>query len=218
MFSNTAWSPQQLTRVFSSTIETSEKLLKTYRNLLESSQEYSKKISEEKILCLSFIHQTISDNIVYKKPWWSDFFEKISQHGLLNEFLFYGDLITKMLGKVEPDLEIQELFIEACHEGLKRIYAKTYDRAKDGEAARIDRVNNRLFHRLKYCSNSDQFRSFLSAFLGEAGGIPTLAKDWRKLLPITTGKTNWKLSRDLFLIALASYPGKYQEKVAVANQ
>jgi hypothetical protein len=39
-------------------------------------------------------------------------------------------------------------------------------------------------------------------------GCSLLQQHWQELLPLTTGEKQWKIARDLTLLALASYKGK----------
>jgi CRISPR-associated protein Cas8a1/Csx13 len=103
------------------------------------------------------------------------------------------------------DFPSQKFFILACHEALRKRYAKIYSNTKEGDYAQIERENKRLVSQLGRCTNADNFRKFIAEFWGKAGQISILQEHWEELLPITTGATNWQVARDLTFIAFASY-------------
>lgn len=110
-----------------------------------------------------------------------------------------------MIQKAQWDEEAQKLFVRACHEALLKIYAKIYDRTKENGHAQIERENERIRSELLRCTNAESFRSFLLRFWSRAGQVEITQVYWEELLPLTTGRTHWKVGRDLALLALVSY-------------
>ena len=49
-------------------------------------------------------------------------------------------------------------------------------------------------------------------FWTKGGNISILAHYWEELMPLTTKPKNWKLARDLALLALVSYKSKKQQQ------
>jgi CRISPR-associated protein Cas8a1/Csx13 len=110
-----------------------------------------------------------------------------------------------MIQNAQWDEEAQKLFVRACHETLRKIYAKTYDRTQKGDYAQIERETERIRSELLRCTNAESFRSFLLRFWSRAGQVSITQVYWEELLPLTTGRTHWKVGRDLALFALVSY-------------
>ncbi len=118
-----------------------------------------------------------------------------------------------MVKNADCDEKAQKLFVKACHEALLKIYGKLYSRAKEREYVQIERENERIRSGLIRCLNSEDFRHFMTAnFWTKGGNISILAEYWEELMPLTTKPKNWKLARDLALLALASYKSKKQQQ------
>ncbi len=118
-----------------------------------------------------------------------------------------------MIKNADWDEEAQILFVKACHQALLQIYGKLYGRAKEGEYVQIERENERIRSGLIRCLNSENFRHFMTAnFWSKGGNNSILADNWEELMPLTTKSENWKLARDLALLALASYKSKKQQQ------
>lgn len=110
-----------------------------------------------------------------------------------------------MIQNGQWDETAQKLFVQACHEALRKTYAKIYDGTKEGDYAQIDRKTERIRAELGRCKNAAAFRRFITDFWARAGRISILEDHWEELLPLTTGMMDWKVARDLTLLALASY-------------
>ena len=103
------------------------------------------------------------------------------------------------------EMEIYKSFIRACHEALRKIYAKIYGRTKEGDVPRIERESERIRGELGRCYDQQSFNDFLSDFLSRAGLNSALYDQWESMLPLLTGQISWKKVRNLVLIALATY-------------
>ena len=110
-----------------------------------------------------------------------------------------------MIQNAQWDEEAQKLFVRACHETLSKIYAKIYGKTKEDEYAQIERENERIRSGFLRCMNAESFRSLLLRFWSRAGHVSITQDYWEELLPLTTGMMDWKVARDLTLLALASY-------------
>ncbi|MBD2359776.1 type I-MYXAN CRISPR-associated Cas8a1/Cmx1 [Anabaena minutissima FACHB-250] len=206
-FSTKAWSERQKTRAEIATIE------------LNSSIGYFYKLScicfpecqvilykNQHCLLPSLIKGIIANNLAMGWPWWANWISFIKNNKSFKQFTDEYTGINQMIQDSEWEIEAQKLFIQACHEALRKIYAKIYSRTKEGEYAQIERENTRILSQLKRCTNADNFRKFIAEFWGRAGQIAILEEHWMELLPLTTGIGNWKVARDLTFIAMASYP------------
>jgi CRISPR-associated protein Cas8a1/Csx13 len=107
--------------------------------------------------------------------------------------------------ETDEEMEIYKSFIRACHEALRKIYAKIYGRTKEGDVPRIEREYERIRGELGRCYDQQSFNDFLSDFLSRAGLNSALYDQWESILPLLTGQVSWEKARNLVLIALATY-------------
>jgi len=159
------------------------------------------------IVKLNLIRGIIADNLVKGVPWWSDFWVTFNQDTLgdLSNQLFYNREGLRNMIETDEEMEIYKSFIRACHEALRKIYAKIYGRTKEGEAPRIEREYERIRGELGRCYDQQSFNDFLSDFLSRAGLNSALYDQWESILPLLMGQVSWEKARNLVLIALASY-------------
>ncbi len=105
------------------------------------------------------------------------------------------------------DSEAQRAFVEACHEALRRNYGIASERAsgeKVDAGARLSKEYDRWRYAFSKAKNAAAFREVVTDFWSRGGGNASLKESWRAVLPMLTGP-DWKLGRDLALLALASY-------------
>ncbi|MGK7947724.1 MAG: CRISPR-associated protein Cas8a1/Csx13, partial [Xenococcaceae cyanobacterium] len=159
------------------------------------------------------IRELISENLARGFPWWHNFAHAVRSKDLYKLVSYEREGLQEMVKNADWDEEAQKLFVKACHEALLKIYGKLYSRAKEGEYVQIERENERIRSSLIRCLNSEDFRHFMTAnFWTKGGNISILAEYWEELMPLTTKPNNWKLARDLALLALASYKSKKQQQ------
>ena len=86
------------------------------------------------------------------------------------------------------------------------IYTQIYQDNPDSAPKKIERENECLKSKLLDCYKEETFRHLMAKLLSKAGNISTLNENRKLVLPILTGKIDWKEARDIALIALSSYP------------
>lgn len=162
---------------------------------------------ENLIVKVNSIRGIIADNLVKGVSWWTDFWVTFNQDtfGDLSKQLFYNREGLRSMIETDEEMEIYKSFIRACHEALRKIYAKIYGRTKEGDAPRIEREYERIRGELGRCYDQQSFNDFLSDFLSRAGLNSALYDQWESILPLLTGQVSWEKARNLVLIALASY-------------
>jgi CRISPR-associated protein Cas8a1/Csx13 len=202
-----AWSAQQKTRTDIEVIEATEKVFSNYKTCSDHLTNRWVEGKNGMFIAPSFAREIIAENLARGLPWFSGFAAKINNSDLFKTIRYESKGLYQMIQDVQWDLEAQKLFVTACHEALRHTYAKIYGRTKEGEYAQIDRENERLRAGLGRCKNAETFRQFITDFWSRAGKVNTLRDRWQDLLPLVTGE-DWKMARDLTLLALASYPGK----------
>ncbi|MEH2395561.1 MAG: type I-MYXAN CRISPR-associated Cas8a1/Cmx1 [Nostoc sp.] len=205
LFGTVIWSKQQKTRIEIAVVEATEIIDFIYKLSRIYFPEYQIiKYKNKNLIISNMFRGTIADNLVKGFPWWANLYTIFKNKSLLK--LITNDGVYKMIQNSEWNLESQKLFIKACHEALKKIYAKIYGRTNEGQYAQIERENIRILSQLRRCTNAENFRKFIAEFWGRAGQLSILEKHWEELLPLTSGIMDWKVARDLTFIALASYP------------
>ncbi|MBN3890948.1 MAG: type I-MYXAN CRISPR-associated Cas8a1/Cmx1 [Nostoc sp. JL31] len=205
LFGTVVWSKQQKTRIEIAVVEATGIINFIYKLSRISFPEYQIIQYKNKNFIISNLFRgTIADNLVKGFPWWANLYTIFKNKSLFK--FITNDGAYKMIQNSEWNLESQKLFIKACHEALKKIYAKIYGRTNEGQYAQIERENIRILSQLGRCTNAENFRKFIAEFWGRAGQLSILEKHWEELLPLTSGIMDWKVARDLTFIALASYP------------
>lgn len=206
LFGKTKWASQQLVRTEVAIVEATEKTISCYQLSCKSFPNNIIYDSDKKSYVIaSRIPGRIADNLAQDLPWWFHFDEETDVGQSSGKISFEKEALLKMIEETQWNDPAKKLFINACHEALRRIYAKLYDRTSDSEYVQIERRGIRIRSELGRCKNAITLRKFMSNFFSEAGQIPTLQNHWEDLLPIITGEVDWRLTRDLILLALASY-------------
>ena len=207
LFATLTWSKPQKTRREIAVVEATEEVNFCYQLVHKNFPEY--RVVEHKngnFITTSLIRGIMADNLAKGLPWWRNFYSKTQNKNFLKEIFFENTAIYKMIQNSKWELDAQKLFVKACHEALRKIYAKIYSKAKENEYAQIERENIRISSQLRRCTNAENFRKFIAEFWGRAGQLSILQEHWEELLPMITGIMDWKLARDLTFIAIASYP------------
>jgi CRISPR-associated protein Cas8a1/Csx13 len=198
-FGRVTWAKQQQTRLGAETIEIETESLELY-------QAFSGGFKQSNLLS-----QFIAENLINKKYWWCEFAEIFTYEKAYSTIKYYSNQLNNMLEKTEWDTEAQELFIRACHQALSITFGKIGGKTKEGDYPQFERKLIQLRSDLERCQNASTFRDFITSFWGNAGTIKVLQDSWQKILPLTTGQSDWKMAKSLFLLAMASYKGKEVE-------
>ena len=208
-FGTVAWSKQQQTRLAAETVEIEIQHLAIYRVLCQDLKQDDP------------LSQFIAENLIRGKPWWWEFADVFIHKKAYLTIKFRQNQLNHMLKKTEWDTEAQELFVRACHQGLRITFGKIGGKTKEGDYPQFERKVIQLRSNLERCQNAAAFRDFITAFWGNAGNIEVLQNSWQKLLPLTTGQSDWKMAKSLFFLALASYKGEEKpldpNKLSVEN-
>ena len=158
----------------------------------------------------NLIRGIISENLLNQKPIWTNLWLILKQKdnsGEIRKQLKYNHQgLFKMIKNNQEITQAHNAFIDVIHEALKIIYAQIYQDNPEAAPQRIERENERLKSQLLDCYKEDTFRHLMAKLLAQAGHLSTLNQNRLLILPILTGKIDWKESRDLALIALSSYP------------
>jgi len=152
--------------------------------------------------------ELFADNLAEGRP----FYEGFSSLMINKEIRDWIHMDQKGLARVVEnagafDDKREELFIEACHEALRRSYRIVAERAKSERVdvnARFKKEYERWRNAFARSKSADTFREAIADFWSRAGGNNVLRERWRDVLPMLS-PARWKQGRDLALLALASY-------------
>ena len=164
------------------------------------------------IIKVNSIRAIIAENLARGLPWWWDLWERLYQtepfesEDLDKQLVFNRRGLLAMLEQ-DTKLQIYQDFIRAFHEALRKIYAKTYDkkRSRTENNQRIDKKYQAIRSELSQCYDQESLEDFLADFLSRAGLNSSLYDRWEQILPLIVDEANWKKTRNLSLLALASY-------------
>ena len=161
------------------------------------------------------IRAIIAYNLASELPWWWDLWEKLYQTDPLESEALEQQLVFNHRGlfamfSQDPKLDMYQDFMRAFHEALRRIYAKTYDkkRTKAANNQRIEKKYQSIRSELSQCYDQESLEDFLADFLSRAGLNSSLYDKWEEILPLIVDEVKWKKTRNLSLLALASYKPK----------
>ncbi|MBD2105332.1 type I-MYXAN CRISPR-associated Cas8a1/Cmx1 [Leptolyngbya sp. FACHB-261] len=204
-----AWSTQQKTRTDLHVVEADTQVLKNY----QASRDFlSDRVVAGKnggFVASSLARELISENLARKLPWYSGLSDRVNSNDLFKQLTYEREGLCNMVQKAQWNAESERLFVQACHEAIKFTYGQISSQAKKrGEIPNFDRETVRIRTGLSRCKNAQTFREFITDFWSRAGKIPTLQSHWLELMDLVTGRRDWKMARDLTLLALASYKGK----------
>ena len=104
--------------------------------------------------------------------------------------------------------------VRAVHEALRKRYGKIADENNGNPGAmkkRWEREYDRWRLAFAGAKTPDQFRKSLCDLLSRTGANPVLQAEWERLLPMLDA-SRWQQTRDLALLALASYSRKESDE------
>jgi CRISPR-associated protein Cas8a1/Csx13 len=212
------WSTQQKTRTDLYVITAKPKICKNYQTCSDLFTDKVVKGKDGAFVPKSFIRELIAENLAKSQPWFQGISEKANTQELFTRLTYERGQLNEMIKRVEWDEKKQELFVKSFHDALGMIYGQINEQVKNkgGKKDFQDAVRNSLIHRetirirsdLMRCRNAEAFREFIVRFFSKAGRVSKLQNHWSELLKMVIGSGDWKLTRDLALLALASYKGK----------
>lgn len=162
--------------------------------------------------------ELVAENLLRGDLWWRGFSEFVSDKEVRDHVLgtsrYKGERegLSKLIS--DPGLEgPQRAFVVACQEAWRRRLGELGARA-GREGADPGRLFQREFERVRVsfsrCKSEATMREAVTDFWARAGPLPSLQSDWREVLALLN--RDWRLARDLALLALASYAPKRKEE------
>ncbi len=204
-----AWSTQQKTRTDLYMVEADAQICENYQVCCNHLSDRVMVGKQGGFVASSFARELIAENLAKFRPWYIGISEKVNSNDSFKQLTYERGGLHEMVQKVKWDAASEKLFVQACHEAIRFMYGQLAEQAKDRkEKPNFERINVKIRTGLSRCKNADTFREFITDFWSRAGRIPTLQEHWSELMELITGRSNWKVARDLALLALASYKGK----------
>lgn len=202
-----AWSTQQKTRTDIYTVEADAEVCYNYQVCRDQFPHKAVQGKDSHFVASSFARELITENLARAQPWYAGIAQKVNSNELFQRLAYERGGLYQVIQKIDSD-EREKLFVKVCHEAIKFTYGQLAGKAKQGEIPNFDKVTVRIRTGLGRCKNAASFREFITDFWSRAGKLPTLQAHWQDLMEFVMQDSQWKKSRDLALLALASYPGK----------
>ena len=171
----------------------------------------------------SYARPFIAENLASGRPWYAGFTrlmtakdESTKKPKPIRDALRFerGGLHT-MTEKIQWDCLGEKVIVRAVHEAMRCRYGRIAAENVHNQAA-IKKRMTREYERQRLAfvgaKTADALRHALADLWSRAGSNAVLRESWPHILPLLSN-TKWQLTRDLALIALASYQGKEQENI-----
>jgi CRISPR-associated protein Cas8a1/Csx13 len=164
------------------------------------------------LIKVNLIRGMICDNLLKQESIWQNLWSTLkyedSYREIRQQLELEGQGLFTVIKNIDEITKAHNAFIEIIHEALKQIYAKIYEENREAGTAsqKIARENEQLKLKLLNCYKEETFREIMAKLLARANNLSSLNENRILVLPILTGKMDWKESRDITLFALSSYP------------
>jgi len=167
----------------------------------------------------STVRGLVAENIAADRPWFHDFNKIMKSKSLARDTTYEKRGLHAMIHDSSTDWPYEEdkLFVVAIHTALRNRYGALAARATaKGERIPFDREFEKIRTSLMRVKNAQTMRAEIADLFARGGINKELQQNWAKLLALFTGP-DWQKTRDLALLALASYAGKGAEQVLDVN-
>jgi CRISPR-associated protein Cas8a1/Csx13 len=245
-FRPTPWASQQKSRVETiqiqrgedRTLDRFERALSclptrvVIRTVKETSGKGKKKLvteRQEAFRADSIVRPLIAENLALGLPWYSGFVKLMTKTNPATNKPYRKQLSFERKGIHEMisdskmwDTEGERLLVQAIHEAIRqslgRIREQTDGKKPLSQATknRWERFREKLRLDLAGAKLEAHVRFALMDLFSRGGNNPVLKTGWEKVLPIF--RKDWRLTRDLALLALASYAGRGGESEEVGSE
>jgi CRISPR-associated protein Cas8a1/Csx13 len=161
----------------------------------------------------------VARNLTFGRPWYARFADFIADADCRKHvFNWESKGLNGMISEGSLSGTREEKFVLACHTAWRIRMAQLYDRA-EREGANPRRLIDREFERLRVgfsrCKNAATLREAVTDFWARTGrSLPELKDSWREIIPVLN---DWRLAKDLALLALASYAGKGDKELDASS-
>jgi CRISPR-associated protein Cas8a1/Csx13 len=178
-----------------------------------------KTTSQEPFWSESVVRPLIAENLALGLPWYSGFLKLMTKTNPATnkpyryQLAFEGKGLNDMISDSKMwDTEGEQLVVQAIHEAIRqslgRIREQTDGKKPLSQATknRWERFREKLRLDLAGAKTEAHVRFALMDLFSRGGNNTVLKTGWEKVFPVF--RKDWRLTRDLGLLALASYSGK----------
>ena len=168
-----------------------------------------------------YVRPLVAENLTSGRPWFTGFSrlmsgqDPISNKPIRNYLYLERKGLAAMAQRIAWDTPGEETIIRAVHEAMRCRYGRiAAENARNQVAMRKRMTREYERQRLAFVGTktADALRYALADLWSRAGSNSVLRRAWPQILPLLSDE-KWQTSRDLALIALASYKGKEQEHI-----
>ena len=169
----------------------------------------------------SIVRPLVAENLALGLKWYAGFVDLMTKKNLATDKPYRDRLRfeTKGLHAMIAETKMwdqggEQLVVEAIHQAMRQRMAQIRSETDEDTSKlptqatknRWNRFRERLRLSLSGAKKEDDVRFTLMDLFSRAGSIPALRGGWQDVLPVI--RQDWRLSRDLGLLALASYAAK----------
>ena len=165
----------------------------------------------------------IAENLASGRPWYAGFTRLMTAkedtgkkpRPIREALRFEKGGLHKMTEEIQWDHPGEEVIVRAVHEAMRCRYGRIAAENARNQAAmkkRMTREYERQRLAFAGAKTADALRHALADLWSRAGSNHVLRESWPGILPLLSD-TKWQLTRDLALLALASYQCKEQENI-----
>lgn len=235
-FMSTPWASQQKSRVSTLHVRaTDQRSLEPFqcalghlaprivpRKVKETTGKGKNKVTTEKTESFradSIVRPLIAANIAAGKKWYAGFSDLMTKTNPVSGKPYRHQLSFERKGlhamtkekKMwdEQESSEEQIFVRAFHRAMNQRYGRISKENEGNQHAmerRWKRFRERLRIDLSGAKTEERVRFVLTDLFSRAGNNPELRTGWNSVLNLI--QQNWRLSRDLALLAYASYSGK----------
>jgi len=157
----------------------------------------------------------VAENLAQGRRWYQGFcrlmvaVDPVSKRPVREKLSFEKKGLQAMTEKIPWEDRGESTVVRAVHEAIRRRYGQIAKENKGNPVAMKNRWSGEYDRwRLAFAGakTPDQFRRAICDLFSRAGINSVLQKEWQDLLPMLDA-SRWQLTRDLALLALASYTG-----------
>jgi CRISPR-associated protein Cas8a1/Csx13 len=194
------------------------------RTIKESSGKVKAKVTKERREAFrvdSVVRPLIAENLARGRRWYVGFAKRMiainpaTDKPYRNQIAFEREGLNAMVTDDRAwDNDGETLVVRAVHEAINYRLGQIR-KETDGESPKLsqatknrwDKFRERLRLDLSGAKTQGQVRFVLCNLFSRAGRLPSLKEGWQAMLPMF-GEQEWQHTRDLALLAYASYAGK----------
>ncbi len=176
----------------------------------------------------SYARPFIAENLASGRPWYAGFTHLMTaKDGTMNKpkpirasLRFERGGLRTMTQEISWDRPGEEVIVRAVHEAMRCRYGRIAAENSRNQVAMKNRMT-REYERQRLAfvgaKTADALRHALADLWSRAGSNSVLREAWPNVLPLLNNE-KWQLTRDLALIALASYQGQGQENIDLVEE